>query len=50
MRRLTSTALFWLCSLLDLIPWREDGRWYRFGLRGCAWGVSRVAVRLDKKP
>lgn len=44
-RRLTGSALYWLCTALDCVPW-HDQHWYRYGQRGCAWGVSHLAGKV----
>jgi hypothetical protein len=39
-------ALLWLCAAVDLIPWRDTGRWYLCGCRGCCWGISRLSCKV----
>jgi hypothetical protein len=45
-RRFAGTALYWVCTFVDLIPWRDGGKWYLRGCRGCAWGISNLAANL----
>jgi hypothetical protein len=42
------TGLWWLCSILDLIPTVQDGKLI-FGCWGCVWGISTYAFKLEKK-
>lgn len=45
-RRLIGGGIMWLCAGIDLIPWREDGKWYRHGTRGCVWGLSEYGWKI----
>lgn len=46
LKRITGYALIYLCAGLDRIPWREDGRWYLYGDRGCMLGLATQGFKL----
>lgn len=45
MRVVAGYGLIYACWVLDHVPW-YDQRWWLFGQRGCAWGVSALGFRL----
>lgn len=47
-RRLLVAGLERLCTLLDRIPTREQGRWF-IGGWGCRIGLARWSDRLDQR-
>lgn len=48
--RVLGTLAWAVDELLDRIPRREDGRWYRYGDWGCQLGLGRFYARDENAP
>lgn len=51
MKRIAGWGLILLCAVVDRIPWRDHGKWYWIGQRGCVWGLaSKGFEMMEGKP
>lgn len=46
MKKILGGSLIRLCAVVDHIPWRDHGKWYLFGYRGCCWGIADRGFEL----